>query len=107
MPTAPVISPEQRQHALAKAAAARTARAKMREELKAGVIDIKTVFARADEEPDGYAARTKVVDVLRSLPGFGDVRANALMEKLQISPTRRVKGLGQQQRAGLLHNLAA
>ena len=44
----------------------------------------------------------KVSAVLESLPGVGRVRAAKIMERLEISPTRRVRGLGAKQRAALV-----
>jgi ribosomal protein S13 len=44
----------------------------------------------------------KVSSVLESLPGVGKVRARKLMEKLDISASRRVRGLGAKQRDALL-----
>ena len=40
----------------------------------------------------------KVSNVLESLPGVGKVRAQKLMEELDISASRRVRGLGAKQR---------
>jgi ribosomal protein S13 len=39
--------------------------------------------------------------VLESLPGVGKARAAKIMERLEISPTRRVRGLGANQRKAL------
>jgi hypothetical protein len=36
----------------------------------------------------------KVVAVLEAMPGVGKVRAQQIMERLEISPSRRVRGLG-------------
>jgi ribosomal protein S13 len=44
----------------------------------------------------------KVVAVLESLPGVGKVRAKRIMEEVDISEARRVRGLGDQQRKALL-----
>jgi ribosomal protein S13 len=44
----------------------------------------------------------KVVTLLESLPGVGKVRARRLMEEIGISESRRVRGLGGQQREALL-----
>jgi ribosomal protein S13 len=44
----------------------------------------------------------KVSSVLESLPGVGKVRAQKTMEELDISATRRVRGLGSKQRQLLL-----
>ena len=46
--------------------------------------------------------KLKVVSVLESLPGVGKVRARKIMEKLDISATRRVRGLGAKQRDALV-----
>jgi ribosomal protein S13 len=44
----------------------------------------------------------KVVTVLESLPGVGKVRARRMMEEIEISEARRVRGLGDNQRTKLL-----
>jgi guanylate kinase len=44
----------------------------------------------------------RVAELLESLPGYGKIRAQALMERLNISPTRRIQGLGRHQREALL-----
>ena len=47
-------------------------------------------------------AKLKVVSVLESLPGVGKVRARRLMQELDISESRRLRGLGQQPARALL-----
>jgi ribosomal protein S13 len=47
----------------------------------------------------------KVQALLESLPGLGKVKAKRLMEELEISDTRRVRGLGAQQRKALLERV--
>ena len=49
-------------------------------------------------ETDDVVGKMKVSAVLESMPGVGKVRAAKIMEKLAISPTRRVRGLGANQR---------
>jgi ribosomal protein S13 len=44
----------------------------------------------------------KVLAVLESLPGVGKVRARRAMEEIGIADSRRVRGLGDQQRKSLL-----
>ena len=44
----------------------------------------------------------KVSVLLESLPGVGKIRAAQAMERLGISESRRVRGLGASQRAALL-----
>jgi S13-like H2TH domain len=99
MPQPPPLSEEQRRQALAKAAEARRARAELKEQLKSGRTTLKELLARTDDEVVG---KMKVTSVLESLPGVGRVRARKLMEKLDISESRRMRGLGSKQRANLM-----
>jgi hypothetical protein len=100
MPLPPTLSPEQRQAALDKAAAARRERAELKEKLKMGSINLKELFQLADSQE--VVAKMKVLAVLESLPGVGKVKARRTMEEVGISETRRVRGLGEQQRSKLL-----
>lgn len=95
----PTLTPEQRQQALAKAAEARKKRAELKAELKSGKRSLADVLARSGEDTVG---KMKVSNVLESLPGVGKVRAQKIMEELDISATRRVRGLGTKQREHLL-----
>jgi ribosomal protein S13 len=40
------------------------------------------------------------------MPGVGKARAQRIMERLEISPTRRVRGLGAKQRTALEREFA-
>jgi hypothetical protein len=100
MPLPPSLSPEQRQAALDKAAAARRQRAELKEKLKMGSISLHELLDQG--ERDDAVAKLKVVTVLESLPGVGKVRARRIMEELDISESRRVRGLGTNQRDALL-----
>jgi hypothetical protein len=95
----PVLTPEQRTQALAKAAEARKKRAELKGELKSGKLTLKDVLARSG---DDIVGKMKVSNVLESLPGVGKVRAQKLMEELDFSASRRVRGLGAKQREMLL-----
>jgi hypothetical protein len=99
----PTLTPEQRAEALAKAAEARKKRAELKAELKSGKRTLPDVLARADEDTVG---KMKVANVLESLPGVGKVRAQKLMEELDISASRRIRGLGAKQREQLLARFA-
>jgi signal recognition particle GTPase len=96
----PTLTPEQRTQALAKAAEARKKRAELKGELKSGKRTLADVLKRA--ETDETIGKMKVSSVLESMPGVGKVRAQKIMEELDISATRRVRGLGSKQRAELL-----
>lgn len=100
MPLPPALTPEQRQAALAKAAAARRQRAEVKEKLKMGSLTLRELFEQGDR--DEILAKLKVVSVLESLPGVGKVRARRLMQELDISESRRLRGLGRNQREALL-----
>jgi hypothetical protein len=99
MPLPPPLTEEQRRQALEKAAIARRKRAELKEQLKSGRISLRDLLERTGDEIVG---KMKVSTVLESLPGVGRVRARNLMEKLGISSTRRMRGLGQKQKANLL-----
>jgi len=50
--------------------------------------------------------KMRVSELLQSMPGIGKVRARQVMEKLKISETRRVRGLGAKQVAALVDEFA-
>src|SRR3954453_7865064 len=95
----PSLTPEQRAAALEKAAAARKARAELRERLKSKGATVGDVLKQG--ETDEVIGKMRVSAVLESLPGVGKARAAKIMERLEISPTRRVRGLGANQRKAL------
>jgi S13-like protein len=104
MPLPPALTPDQRQAALEKAAAARRQRAELKEKLKMGSTTLRELLDSA--ERDDVIGKMKVVSVLESLPGVGKVKARRYMEEIGISDTRRVRGLGAQQREALLKEFA-
>jgi len=95
----PTLNEEQRREALAKAAEARRKRAEIKAELKSGKRGLKDIL---ETHGDDTVGKMKVSNVLESLPGVGKVKARKLMEQLDISATRRVRGLGAKQKAALL-----
>ena len=100
----PPLTPEQRAAALEKAAAARKARAEVKERLKRNGVSISEVLAAG--ESDDVIGKMRVSAVLESMPGVGKARAARIMERLEISPTRRVRGLGAKQRTALEREFA-
>lgn len=100
----PSLSPEQRQAALDKAAAARRARAELKERLKMGSLTLAELLEQSAD--DEVIAKMKVLSVLESLPGVGKVKARRTMADIGIADTRRVRGLGDQQRKALLTTFA-
>jgi hypothetical protein len=95
----PTLTAEQREEALRKAQAARTARKQLFIAIAAGEQTIPAVLDRA--KTDTVIGKTKVVDLLKSLPGYGPVRVTAVLERTGIVPSRRAAGLGERQRQAL------
>ncbi len=105
MPNPPQLTPEQRQAALAKAAEARRVRADVKARLKMGSVTLNELITQADGDP--IVAKIKVLAVLESLPGVGKVTARRKMEEIGIAESRRLSGLGPQQREKLLKEFAS
>ncbi|GGP62549.1 integration host factor, actinobacterial type [Saccharothrix coeruleofusca] len=101
----PQLTEEQRAAALVKAAAARRARAELKERLKRGGTTLTDVLKAA--ESDEVLGKMKVSNLLEALPGVGKVRAQQIMERLEIAPSRRLRGLGERQRKALLTEFSA
>ncbi len=99
----PTLSEDQRKEALAKAAEARRRRAELKSQLKSEQVSLKDLLGRQNDDVVG---KMKVSSVLESLPGVGKVRARRIMERLDISTSRRVRGLGAKQRDALLTEFA-
>ena len=100
----PELDDEARRRALEKAAEARRVRAELKQQVKSGAVDLAEVLRRA--ETDETVGKTKVSALLESMPRVGKVRARKLMERLDISPSRRLRGLGANQREKLLQAFA-
>lgn len=96
----PPLTDEQRTAALEKAAAARRARAELKDRLKQGTTTLTQVFT--DAATNDVVGKTRVYEVLTALPKIGRIRAHDIMTELQIPPTRRLRGLGDRQRQALL-----
>ena len=102
MATPPILTPEQRSAALAKAAEARTARAEIKVKLKQGTLTVATALESADPN----VGKLKVIAMLESLPGLGKVKARKIMEEVGMADNRKIQGLGTQQKKTLLEHLA-
>ena len=101
----PPLTPEQRQAALEKAAASRRERAEVKNRLKHSGATLVEVVNEA--EHNEVIAKMRVTELLQSMPGIGKVRAQQVMEKLKISQTRRVRGLGAKQVAALIDEFSS
>ena len=100
----PPLTDEQRRQALIKAAEARRVRAQIKELLKEGTFSLEALLERSDT--DENIGRMKVLSVLESLPRLGKVKARRTMSDIGISESRRLRGLGAQQRASLITRFA-
>ncbi len=100
-PPPPLLSLEERTQALAQAKAARQDRAEVKRLISIGEI---TIF-EAINDPRESIRRMRVIDLLSALPGVGKVRAALIMERRNISSTRRIGGLGHLQMKGLAKEL--
>lgn len=96
----PPLTPEERAAALEKAARVRRERAEVKANLKRGTVALADVLSWA--EASDTIGKMKVSALLESMPGVGKVRARQLMERYGIAESRRIRGLGDNQRAGLL-----
>lgn len=95
----PRLTPEERRANLDKAAASRRRRAEVKNRLKHSGGSILEVLEQGRE--DEVIGKMRVFDLLQSMPGLGKVRARQMMERLGISESRRVRGLGINQIAAL------
>ena len=91
----PQLTPEERAEALAKAKASRQHRATIKAQVKDGKLSINQVLQMA--ESDEVIAKMRVLELVESISGVGKVRGKAILEKLNISLTRRLQGLGKHQ----------
>ena len=103
MPTPPKLSDEAQAAALVKAAEARRIRAELKQRLKMGSLSLPELLELSDN--DNIVGKTKVLAVLESLPGVGKVKARRTMEEIGIADSRRLRGLGDNQRRDLLEEL--
>ena len=76
----------------------------MKNRLKHSGASIAEVLAEG--ETNEVIGKMRVSELLQSMPGIGKVRARQVMEKLKISETRRVRGLGAKQAAALVDEFA-
>jgi transposase len=99
MPVLPPLTPEDRIAALAKAALARKERSELKIGLKHGTTTLPAVIKQG--KTNEVIGKLKVTALLESMPGVGKVKARQIMTRLGIADSRRVKGLGSNQRQAL------
>jgi guanylate kinase len=96
----PKLTAAQRRAALAKSTASRQVRAAIKARVKSGDLSLSAVLELAQN--DEAVAKMRVAELLESFSGVGKVRALAILERLEISLTRRIQGLGVAQRQNLM-----
>jgi guanylate kinase len=98
----PALSPSDRAAAGRKAVEYRQIRAALKAEIASGT---KSIFD-ALNDPREAIVRMRVSELLSSVPGVGKIRTTSIMERCNISPTRRIAGLGIHQIDSLKGELA-
>ncbi len=79
---------------------ARRARASIKQRLRTG--ELSPMKALADAGTEGSVAATlRVTEFLQTFPAVGEIKAARLLDELQISPRKRLGGLGVHQRERL------
>jgi len=95
---APERSLDQRMDALKRANDIRTARAKLKKDLKAGRASIHKILL----DPPEYLLTAKVFDMLLAVPKYGRVKTNRILNQCRISPSKTIGGLSERQRTELV-----
>ncbi len=91
----PQLTPEERARALAKAKESRQVRAAVKNRVKTGELSIAAVIDMSKD--DQAIAKMRVLELVESMSGVGKIRAKSILERLEISLTRRIQGLGRHQ----------
>lgn len=80
------------------AVAARRARAAVKADVAAGRRTALDVLSAAVKDPAGVEGRLRVTELLTSIPAIGVTKMQRIMNSLDISPSKRLGGLGTHQR---------
>ncbi|CAM5319405.1 guanylate kinase [Leifsonia shinshuensis] len=87
--------------ASAAAVAARRARAAVKNAIASREVSPLVVLDHATAAPDGVEGRLRVTEFLLSVPAIGTTKMQEALQKLSISPAKRLGGLGRHQRLKL------
>ncbi|CAB4338510.1 MAG: guanylate kinase [Actinobacteria bacterium] len=104
MGSPPQLSENERAQALLKAKASRQERARIKSQVKSNELSIAEVLELAKQNE--VIAKMRVLELIESKSGVGKIRGKAILDKLGISLTRRIQGLGRHQRTELLKEFA-
>jgi len=91
----PQLTAEERARALAKAKESRQIRASVKARVKSGELSITDVVTMSKD--DEAIAKMRVLELVESMNGVGKIRGKSILERLGISLTRRIQGLGRHQ----------
>ena len=97
----PERTKSQRMRALRRANEIRSARAKLKRDLKAGKVRVENLLL----DPPDYVLSAKAFDMILAVPKYGRVKANKILTQCRISPSKTIGGLSERQRAELVHML--
>lgn len=87
--------------ASAAAVAARRARAAVKNAIASREVSPLVVLDHATAAPDGVEGRLRVTEFLLSVPAIGTTKMQEALQRLAISPAKRLGGLGRHQRLKL------
>jgi len=96
----PTLSAGELAAARAKAVVTRRARAALKDKVRSGQLTAVEALNQAVADPQ--LKLIKVQDFLKAVPRIGEKKAETLMEKYSIAPSRRLGGLGVHQLQGLM-----
>lgn len=104
MPDRPALGDDARARGRHVALEARRRRAQIKQHLADGG-SVREVIAMREDDP--AVARMRVRDLVEACPGVGPVRATRILEQCHVAESRRLRGLGEHQVAGLIAALEA
>ncbi len=84
--------------ALQRANEIRSARAKIKRDLKSGRITVDKLLL----DPPDAVLSAKALDVILAVPKYGRVKANKILQRCKISPSKTIGGLSERQRSELV-----
>jgi guanylate kinase len=90
-----------------RAVAARRERAALKKDVAMRVISPQELLRRALADPESAAGAMRVTDFLTAIPAIGENKRDRILADLDISPVKRLGGLGSRQRLALQRFLDA
>lgn len=84
-----------------RAVEARRTRAALKKDVALRVISPQELLRRALADPDSAAGAMRVTDFLTAIPAIGENKRDRILADLDISPVKRLGGLGSRQRLAL------